>query len=59
MLAERHIYRTIYFGDCQGMVDNLEFIRMMRTLMKMLEKEYERPWMWSLPSPVRRKAYGG
>ena len=43
MLAERHIYRTIYFGDCQGLVDNLEFIRMMRTLMKMLEKEYERP----------------
>ena len=43
MLAERHIYRTIYFADCQGMVDNLEFIRMMRTLMKMLEKEYERP----------------
>ena len=27
MLAERHIYRTIYFGDCQGLVDNLEFIR--------------------------------
>ena len=43
MLAERHIYRTIYFADCQGLVDNLEFIRMMRTLMKMLEKEYERP----------------
>ena len=43
MLAERHIYRTIYFADCQGLVDNLEFIRMMRSLMKMLEKEYERP----------------
>lgn len=43
LLAERHIYRTIYFADCQGLVDNLEFIRMMRSLMKMLEKEYERP----------------
>ena len=43
MMAERHIYRTIYFADCQGLVDNLEFIRMMRSLMKMLEKEYERP----------------
>ena len=43
MLSRRGDYRKIYFADCQGMVDNLEFIRMMRTLMKMLEKEYERP----------------
>lgn len=43
MLAERHIYRKIYFCDCQGLVDNHDFIRMMRTLLKMLEKEYERP----------------
>ena len=43
MLAERHIYRKIYFADCQGMVENREFIRMMRKLLKMLETEYERP----------------
>lgn len=43
MLAERHIYRKIYFADCQGMVENREFIRMMRKLLKMLEAEYERP----------------
>lgn len=45
--CRRHAGRTPYtepsFADCQGMVDNLGFIRMMRTLMKMLEKEYERP----------------
>lgn len=43
MLAERHIYRKIYFADCQGIVENREFIRMMRKLLKMLEAEYERP----------------
>ncbi len=43
MLAQRHIYRKIYFADCQGMVENPEFIRMMRKLLKMLEAEYERP----------------
>lgn len=43
MLAQRHIYRKIYFADCQGMVENREFIRMMRKLLKMLETEYERP----------------
>lgn len=43
MLAQRHIYRKIYFADCQGIVENREFIRMMRKLLKMLETEYERP----------------
>lgn len=43
MLAERHIYRKVYFADCQGLVENHEFIQMMRALMKMLEAEYERP----------------
>ena len=43
MLAERHIYRNVYFADCQGLVDNLDFIHMMRTLMKILETAYERP----------------
>lgn len=31
------------FSDCQGLVDNNAFIRMMRRVLKMLEKEYERP----------------
>ena len=43
MLAQRHIYRKVYFADCQGLVDNLDFIHMMRDLMKMLEIAYERP----------------
>ena len=43
MLAQRHIYRTIYFADCQGLVDNQDFIHMMRALLKMLETVYERP----------------
>lgn len=43
MLAGRHIYRKIYFADCQGMVENREFIRMMRKLLKMLEEAYGRP----------------
>lgn len=43
MLAERQIYRDVYFADCQGLVDNLEFVHMMRALMKMLETAYERP----------------
>ena len=40
MLAQRHIYRKVYFADCQGLVDNLDFIHMMRDLMKMLETAY-------------------
>lgn len=43
MLAERRIYRNVLFADCQGLVNNLEFIHMMRDLMKMLETAYERP----------------
>lgn len=43
MLAERHIYRKIYFADCQGLVDDIDFIHMMRALMKMLETAYGRP----------------
>lgn len=43
LLAQRGRYRKIYFSDCQGLVDNNAFIRMMRRVLKMLEKEYERP----------------
>ena len=43
LLAERHIYRKVYFADCQGLVDNQKFILMMRALMKMLETAYGRP----------------
>ncbi|XCP87119.1 PEP/pyruvate-binding domain-containing protein [Roseburia hominis] len=42
-LAQRRIYRKIYFADCQGMVDQDEFIDMMRRTLKMLEREYGRP----------------
>lgn len=42
-LAQRRIYRKIYFADCQGMVDQGEFIDMMRRSLKMLENEYGRP----------------
>ena len=42
-LAQRRIYRKIYFADCQGIVENREFVRMMRTMLKVLEAAYERP----------------
>lgn len=42
-LSQRRIFRKIYFADCQGLVDNHDFIRMMRKILKMLEAEYERP----------------
>lgn len=42
-LSQRRQFRKIYFADCQGMVDNHDFIRMMRKILKMLEAEYERP----------------
>lgn len=43
ILSQRRQFRKIYFADCQGLVDNHEFIRLMRKILKMLEAEYERP----------------
>lgn len=43
ILAQRHIYRKIYFADCQWLAENREFIRLVRALLKMLETEYGRP----------------
>lgn len=43
MLSQRRQFRKVYFADCQGLVENNEFIRMMRKILKMLEAEYERP----------------
>ena len=43
LLAQRRIYRKIYFADCQGLVERREFIDMLRRTLKMLEKEYKRP----------------
>ncbi|MBT9778167.1 pyruvate kinase [Clostridium sp. MCC353] len=43
LLAERRVYRNVLFADCQGLVNNLDFVHMMRDLMKMLETAYERP----------------
>ena len=33
LLAERHIYRKIYFADCQGLVENQQFIHAMRSML--------------------------
>ena len=43
LLAQRRIYRNIYFADCQGLVENSDFITVMRKALNMFEKEYERP----------------
>ncbi len=43
LLAQRRVYRKIFFADCQGMVENREFIDLMRRSLKMLEQEYKRP----------------
>lgn len=43
VLARRGDYRRIYFADCQGMVEERIFIRMMKTLLKKLEENYHQP----------------
>ena len=43
LLAQRHIYRNVYFADCQGLVDDNGFIRLMRDMLKLFEAEYKRP----------------
>lgn len=43
LLARRGDYRKIYFADCQGMVEDRVFIRMMKTLLKKLEENYHQP----------------
>ena len=43
LLAQRRMYRSIYFADCQGLVENAGFINVMRKALNMFEKEYERP----------------
>ncbi len=42
-LAQRRIYRKIYFADCQGLVDDDDFIEMVRSMEKVLEKTYRHP----------------
>lgn len=42
-LRERGRYQRVYFADCQGMVSNIEFVRLMREILKMLENEYGSP----------------
>lgn len=42
-LRQRGVHRKVYFADCQGMVDESRFVEMMSDILKMLEKEYERP----------------
>lgn len=42
-LAQRRIYRKVYFADCQGLVDDDDFIDMIRAMEKVLEKTYRRP----------------
>lgn len=43
ILSQRRQFRKVYFADCQGLVENNDFIKMMRKILKMLETEYERP----------------
>lgn len=43
ILARRGDYRKIYFADCQGMVEDRTFIRMMKTMLKRLEETYRQP----------------
>ena len=43
ILARRGDYRRIYFADCQGLVEDRTFIRMMKTLLKKLEENYRQP----------------
>lgn len=43
LLARRGDYRKIYFADCQGLVEDRTFIRMMKTLLKKLEENYRQP----------------
>lgn len=42
-LRLRDDYRNVYFADCQGLVEQNEFIQMMEEILKMLEEAYERP----------------
>ncbi|WP_049727175.1 PEP/pyruvate-binding domain-containing protein [Dorea sp. D27] len=43
MLAQRGVYKKVYFADCQGMVNNDDFIQLMKHILEMLEEEYGRP----------------
>lgn len=43
ILRQRGDYRNVYFADCQGLVDNEEFLQMMKTMLAMLEEKYGRP----------------
>lgn len=43
MLYQRGKYQRVFFADCGGLVGRTEFMQMMRNILKMLEKEYERP----------------
>lgn len=42
-LRERGRYQRVFFADCQGMVSNIKFVRLMSDILKMLEKEYGSP----------------
>lgn len=43
MLYQRGMFKRVYFSDCGGLVNHTEFMEMMKRILKMLEKEYERP----------------
>lgn len=42
-LAQRGVYKKVWFADCQGMVNNDTFIQMMKSILEMLEGVYGRP----------------
>ncbi len=43
MLYQRGMFKRVYFSDCGGLVNHTGFVGMMKRILKMLEKEYERP----------------
>lgn len=43
ILAQRRDYRKVYFADCEGFVEQEEFIEPMKKILKTLEKAYLRP----------------
>ncbi len=43
MLYQKGRFQRVYFCDCGGLVGSIDFVRMMKKILKMLEKEYKRP----------------
>lgn len=42
-LQEQGRYRTVYFTDCQGIVNNTQYIKFMKRILPVLEQAYQSP----------------